>query len=203
MEVIKSYSFDQIEIISNIIKLYCPDGIDLDPCYSKGNFYKSNIIKQPIYKFDLFPQIEGCLQGDCRNLPFDDNSMKTIIYDPPFLATKGPSLNLDNASNKTVKRFGNYETENQLQQFWHDSILEFERILKPKGIIIVKIQDKVSSGKQIWSHDIITQYCTMYNLFLIDLFVLLAKNRMCPDWQVKNQKHARKFHSYFLVFRKE
>lgn len=35
-----------------------------------------------------------------------------------------------------------------------------------------------------------------------DLFILLAKNRVTADWQVKNQKNARKFHSYFWVFQK-
>ena len=35
-----------------------------------------------------------------------------------------------------------------------------------------------------------------------DLFILLAKNRLVADWQVKNQKNARKFHSYFWVFEK-
>ena len=35
-----------------------------------------------------------------------------------------------------------------------------------------------------------------------DLFILLAKNRIVADWQVKNQKNARKYHSYFWVFEK-
>jgi hypothetical protein len=35
-----------------------------------------------------------------------------------------------------------------------------------------------------------------------DLFILLAKNRIVADWQLKNQKNARKFHSYFIVFQK-
>ena len=36
-----------------------------------------------------------------------------------------------------------------------------------------------------------------------DLFILLAKSRLVADWQVKNQKNARKFHSYFWVFEKK
>ena len=35
-----------------------------------------------------------------------------------------------------------------------------------------------------------------------DLFILLAKNRLVADWQAKNQKNARKYHSYFWVFEK-
>lgn len=35
-----------------------------------------------------------------------------------------------------------------------------------------------------------------------DLFILLVKNRLVADWQIQNQKNARKFHSYFWVFEK-
>ena len=38
-EIIKTISYDQEEIIKNIIELYCPNGIELDPTYSKGVFY--------------------------------------------------------------------------------------------------------------------------------------------------------------------
>lgn len=41
--VIKSISYDQHEIIKNIISLYCSDGIELDTTYSKGLFYKKGI----------------------------------------------------------------------------------------------------------------------------------------------------------------
>ena len=41
--MIKSISFNQDEIIENIIHSYIPNGIiECDPTYSKGNFYKNN-----------------------------------------------------------------------------------------------------------------------------------------------------------------
>ena len=51
-------------------------------------------------------------------------------------------------------------------------------------------------------------HCFIYNeavnvgFYPKDLFILLAKNRLIADWQMKNQKNARKFHSYFWVFQK-
>ena len=36
----------------------------------------------------------------------------------------------------------------------------------------------------------------------LDLFILLAKARLVADWQAKNQQHARKFASFFWVFKK-
>ena len=61
---ISSISFNQNEIIGNILQLHSPNQrIDLDPTYSIGNFYK-NGIREPEYKFDIEPQVEGVLQSD-------------------------------------------------------------------------------------------------------------------------------------------
>ena len=38
--------------------------------------------------------------------------------------------------------------------------------------------------------------------YIKDLFILLAKNRIVANWQLKNQKNARKFHCYYLVLQK-
>ena len=50
--VIKSVSFDQQEILNNILKLHLPDGIekvyDCDLTISKGNFYKDGIVPMPL-----------------------------------------------------------------------------------------------------------------------------------------------------------
>ena len=81
-------------------------------------------------------------------------------------------------------------------------MIEFWRILKDKGILIFKCQDKISSGKQYLSHYFIINEAIKIGFYPKDLFILLAKNRIIADWQKKNQKNARKFHSYFLVLEK-
>lgn len=124
------------------------------------------------------------------------------MFDPPFLATKGKSLNDNNDNNKINKRFGVYPTEVELHQFYIDSLKEIYRILKNNGIFIFKCQDKVSSGKQYFSHCFIKEKAVEIGFYPKDLFILLAKNRIVADWQVKNQKNARKYHSYFWVFEK-
>jgi hypothetical protein len=124
------------------------------------------------------------------------------MFDPPFLATKGKSLEIDNNSNKINKRFGVYPDELQLHQFYIDSMEEQYRVLKENGILIFKCQDKISSSKQYVSHCFVWQEAIKIGFYPKDLFVLLAKNRIVADWQAKNQKNARKFHSYFWVFEK-
>ena len=203
MNIIKSISYDQTEIIKNILHLHVPTKIiDCDPAYSIGNFYKNTGIQEPQYKFDIIPQTKDTIQADARNLPLENESLNCIMFDPPFLATKGKSLKENNDNNKINKRFGVYPSEEELHQFYVDAMKEFYRILKPKGILIFKCQDKVSSGKQYMTHCFVWQEAIKIGFYPKDLFILLAKNRIVADWQLKNQKNARKFHSYFWVFQK-
>lgn len=200
--MIKSISYKQEEIISNILKLHCmSDQIDLDPTYGRGNFYKK-AIKEPIHRFDITPLYDYVLPYDSTNLPFENSYLNTIIFDPPFLATKGKSLKENKNNNIINKRFTVYPTEKELHNYYYKSLLEFERILKYKGILIFKCQDKVSSGTQYMSHLFIMNKAIETGFYIKDFFILLAKNRLVAQWQLKNQKHVRKFHSYFLVLQK-
>lgn len=202
-ELVKSISYDQTEIINNILFLHVPNHkIDVDITYSTGMFYKDGIVKQPDLKFDINPQADDVVRADSRNLPLQDSSLDCIMFDPPFLATTGKSLSENKNNNIINKRFGVYPSEIELHQFYVDTLKECYRVLRQDGILIFKCQDKISSGKQYMSHVFIVNEAEKIGYYTKDLFILLAKNRIVADWQVKNQKNARKFHSYFIVFQK-
>ena len=201
VDVIKSIGYAQDEMIQDILQLHVPQGfIDCDCTYSKGMFYKSGLVKEPIYKFDLYPQDASVVQADSRNLPLEDDSISCMMFDPPFLATKGKSLTEDSANNAINKRFGVYPSEIELHQFYKDTLIEAKRVLKPKGILIFKCQDKVSNSKQYMTHVFVHNIAVEVGFYPKDLFILLAKARIVADWQARNQKNARKYHSYFWVF---
>ena len=80
-EIVRSVSDSNTEIIRWIMALYCPNGFDLDPTYSCGNFYKS--IKEPKFKMDLCE--DGVLKADATELPIKDNTLNSIMFDPPFV----------------------------------------------------------------------------------------------------------------------
>lgn len=200
--MIKSISYDQNQIIRDILQIHVPEHqIDCDPTFSKGNFYKNSGVKTPTYIYDINPISDMVKYGDCRQLPLGNDCLNCIMFDPPFLATTGKSL-LNDKGNVINKRFGVYPNEKELHKFYVDSMKEFYRILKNKGILIFKCQDKVSSGKQYMSHVFIMNKAIEIGFYPKDLFILLAKNRIVADWQLANQKNARKFHSYFWVFQK-
>lgn len=172
--------------------MYLKEKIDCDLTYSIGNFYKNSGIESPKYKFDINPQVNGVLYADSRNIPLKDSTINCIMFDPPFLATTGKSLVEDKNNNKINKRFGVYPSETELHQFYIDSLKEVYRILTNNGILIFKCQDKISSGKQYMSHCFIYNEAVKIGFYPKDLFILLSKNRLVADWQLKNQKKCKK-----------
>lgn len=198
-DIIKSISYDQDELLQWIIRLYVDEGrFDLDPTFSTGGFYRK--IPQPKLCYDLVPQRDNVVQADCRKLPLQSGSIRSIIIDPPFLATTGKSL-AGNTGNIINRRFSVARSERELAALYEATIMEANRVLCPGGILVFKCQDKVSSGKQYMMHCNVYQWAILQGFEVLDLFILLARSRLVANWQ-RNQKHARKYHCYFWVFRK-
>ena len=201
-DVIKSIGFDEGEILRNIMELHCPHGIELDPCFSIGRFYKEFGIKKPKYKYDLNPQAHGVIQSSAENLPIQSNSIKSIMFDPPFLASSGPSQdNPVDGVNIICSRFSAFPSIKKLWEWYIECLKEFDRILVDNGVLLFKCQDTVSSQKNYFSHCFIMNEAVKIGFYPKDLFILLAKVRIIGGTH-KNQQHARKFHSYYLGIHK-
>lgn len=90
---------------------------------------------------------------------------------------------------------------------WHAAVTdlyfkagaEARRVLRDHGVMIVKCQDEVSANRQWLTHvEIINHYETL-GFYIKDLFVVVRNNKAGIS-RLKKQIHARKNHSYFLVF---
>jgi len=68
-----------------------------------------------------------------------------------------------------------------------------------KGVLIVKCQDQVSANIQRLTHVDIINYAMEMAFYCKDLFVLVRANAPAVS-RILKQNHARKKHSYFLVF---
>lgn len=189
------YSSDK-EIIGAILKLHVKaERFELDPTFSLGKFYKG--LAEPEKKLDLCPQRRDVQQGDCKHLNFPDDSINSICFDPPFLA----GYTTGNVSGIIGKRFQGFRYMKDVWDFYRESLKELHRILKPGGKIAFKCQDTVSSGKQFFSHCFIMAEAEKIGFIVEDLFISVAKSRLIGH-NHKKQKHARKFHSYWIVFKK-
>ena len=87
----------------------------------------------------------------------------------------------------------------ELEKHYIGTLKEAYRILKNKGILIFKCQDFTDS-KTTLTHCFVNKWANQIGFYSKDLFILLSKGAIAN----KNltQRHARKYHSYFFVFRK-
>jgi len=197
-DVIFSLSFDERKIIQAIIELYNNgEPFDVDPTYSQGRFWQG--LPQPLQKFDLYPQTADTRQANSHCLPLEDESVGSVMFDPPFVIK---NVKRDNAKlGKIEKRFFGYPTMLDLHMHYTESLQEFFRILRPGGIVAFKCQDTTTGGINYPIHGDVLYYARSCGFAFEDIFILGNKQIMLAP-NLANQKHARKSHCYFLVFRK-
>ena len=190
--VIRTTYTDEREMLNDILWLYNNGkGVSLDPCYSVGRFWQG--LPQPELKFDIAPQVEGVNQASCDNLPIQDNSVNSIMFDPPFVIGVGESAN-----GIITNRFSGFKNLDELKSLYINSLKEFYRILIDKGLLIFKCQDTVTSSKQFLTHVFIVNEAERLGYYVKDLFILVRDSAIVdPKWGA--QQHARKTHSYYVV----
>lgn len=198
---VRSVYESNFDVIKNIMGLYNIEQFDLDCTYSKGNFWKG--LPTPINKSDLYPVNDTIIQASSENLPFGDNSMKSIMYDPPFVIAGKTFKDNKEGSSIIAKRFWGYSTYDELKNNYYNSLLELYRVCDEGGHVVFKCQDTVSGGKNHFTHVMVMNMAMEIGFYPRDLFILLAKmriNSFGTKWS--KQEHARKYHSYFWVFEK-
>lgn len=195
MPVIKSVYDNQIDIIKAIMKLNNLARFDIDVTYGNGQFYKE--IPKPVYCFDIDDSLPDVMNYASDNLPFDDSTLGSMMFDPPFL-TYVRAARDGNGEMVMAKRFSGYWKYSELEDHYRKTIIEAARVIHHKGIMVMKCQDIIHNHKMHCTHANIIDWAKEH-FRLKDLFVLTAKHRMPSPNRKGVQKHARVFHSYFLV----
>ena len=178
-----------------------------DVTYGTGIFWK-NI---PKAAYQLFPS-DLKTGVDCTSLPYEDQSFDCVVLDPPYME------GLFRRAKNQLAGAGNYDAFRRTYSNgkstangpkYHAAVLdlyfragrEAARVLKTGGVLIVKCQDEVSANLQRLTHVEIIEEFRTYGFFAKDLFILVRSNRPAVSRMLR-QEHARKNHSYFLVFLK-
>lgn len=194
--IIKSISEDQNEILANILHLYVTkDCFDCDLTTSKGVFYKHGIAK-PQHLYDKFPQMEDVKNLEqAKELP--DEIFDSIVVDLPFIINESKTA----SKGLIEKRFTAFKNQDELYQANNEMLELSYRLLKKNGVLVMKTMDFCHSSKQYWMGHYVQNKAQELGFKLDDFFILTAKHRMLSK-EVK-QRHARKYHSYFLVLIKK
>ena len=200
--IFSAYQCMNDEIFPHILQLYVPGGsLVADVTYGKGVFWKT----VPKGAYDL--RASDLRTGvDCRKLPYGDGLLDCVVFDPPYMHTPGGTAHQNHQNFEAY--YYNNSTENGTKKY-HEAVLdlyfsgarEARRVLRPEGIYIVKCQDEVCANQQRLTHVEIINELSDTGFIIEDLFVVVRMNRPGVS-RILRQVHARKNHSYFLVFRK-
>ena len=186
------------EVFLDILRLYVTEGSAIaDLTWGRGNFWVG--IDRSKYKLVRLDKYAPCdVKADFRAVPLADESQDAVAFDPPYVTHMGfkkRSKENPNGSNQK-SAFGLDENgpknEREIDALYAAGTAEARRILKRGGILILKTMDT-----QRWRH---IELANLPGFKLIDLLVVVTKGK--PPSKPYAQKHARKNHSYFMVFRK-
>jgi len=224
--VLSCYQESNNAIFPHILKLFVSEGSTIADCtYGKGVFWKDvDQSKYECFFSDLKKKgIPEIVKGgvDSRRLPYGKDSLDALVFDPPYMHTPGGTAH-NGHQNFEQYYANNAEIDEQVaKQIWeetngsppkyHEAVLdlyfrsarEAYRVLKAEGIYIVKCQDEVCANRNRFTHVEIMYELSKYGFNCVDLFVVMRNSKPGVSRLKNSQVHARKNHSYFLVFRKK
>lgn len=194
--VIKSVQNSDRDILLSIKTMYLNgENFDLDPCFSVGKFYED--LEIPKCKLDKDPKVDGVIKNDIMlGIPMESSSINSIVFDPPFMFGKHGKTD----ENIMTKRFTMFDTWEDLENMYKKSLSEFYRILKKGGIVAFKCQDYTDS-KTTLTHCFVHNWAIDIGFKSEDLFIMVFKGGRIWNSNLV-QRHARKYHSYWFVFKK-
>jgi hypothetical protein len=189
------------EVFPQVLSLYVRLGSTVaDVTYGKGVFWRR--IPKDAYNVLASDIAAGV---DCRHLPYGDASIDCVVFDPPYMHTPGGTAHADH------QNYEEYYRNNQAisDKKYHEAVLDLYfsagreawRVLKAGGTYIVKCQDEVCANRQRLSHIEIINELGAYGFVAEDLFVVVRPGKPGVS-RLLRQAHARKNHSYFVVFLK-
>ena len=198
-------------VFRQILELHVePGSLVADVTYGEGAFWRD----VPAGAYDL--RATDLKTGvDCRDLPYEDGSVDCVVFDPPYIEGLHRTSTEQLAGTGTFSPFRSRYSNGKAGEgvrgtaaSYHGAVLslyleaavEAHRVLRNHGMYIVKCQDEVSANRQWWTHVEIMN-ALEDRFYCKDLFVVVRTNKPTVAGLVK-QVHARKNHSYFLVFMK-
>lgn len=210
------------DVFPRILDLHVSTGaVVADVTYGKGVFWKNvapnsyRVLASDVKmkrNVVLPPGVTSMGNLDCTHLPYGNESIDCVVLDPPYMEGlyRRESGHMAGSGSHAAFR-SNYSdgSETAGGPKWHAAVvnlyvkggIEAYRVLKKSGVLIVKCQDEVSANKQRLTHvEIISAYESI-GFYTKDLFVLVRNNHPGVS-RILKQVHARKNHSYYLVFEK-
>lgn len=197
--IFSSYKGTNDEVFPFVISLYVKPGSTVaDVTYGKGVFWR----KVPKGIYNVLPS-DIVNSVDCRDLPYKNSSINCVVFDPPYMHTPGGTAHVNHQNYEGYYKNNRASSDKK----YHEAVLDLYfaaareawRVLEEGGIYIVKCQDEVCANQQRLTHVELINELQRYGFVAEDLFVITRNGKPGVSYLL-TQAHARKNHSYFIVF---
>lgn len=195
-----SWADNNSTAFARLVDLYLRPGMTVaDPTFGKGVFWKEVDVGQ----FDLLATDLATDGVDARALPYEDESLDALVFDPPYRYVERRTVagHTDEQYRLSESlRFEQRPGVDGVLDLYERGIAEAARVVKLGGFVFIKCQDTAGDGKQYWIHLSVMEFCEKAGLTPVDLMVVVTASPPPTRWKV--QRSLRKAHSYFVVARK-
>lgn len=189
------------EGFARIVALYARPGQTIvDVTYGHGRFWRH--IDRDAYDARCTDLTAGI---DLRATGYPNDFADMWVLDPPYRykptrnkpqdATPGHGR-VDGLYNLTTDLTNNAA----VRALYVAGFTEAHRCLRHGGFLVVKCQDSSQDGKQVWMHCDLIDDASALGFACRELSIVATAATTKSRWP--RQRHLRKAHSYFLVFRK-
>jgi hypothetical protein len=192
------------EVLQTMLDFYAwPTARVLDVTANRRRMWKGVVHSGEILFGDIDPEMEPDIICDFRDVPMQSASVDVIVFDPPHLPVAAASAASDQ---DFVGRYGlaqSFKADN-IAEYFPPFLTEAARLLRPEGLVFVKLKDFVHNHKYQWMlAAFINAVEAQDGLTACDLIVKRdpsAGNMMSGRWQKAH--HARNAHCWWIVVRK-
>ena len=198
------YIGDDAELIPLVLDLHRAGPLVLDATWGHGGFWRTTNPDAPnsrelialdrrMATGEISPAGSASfVAGDFTRLPFRDGIFNAILFDPPFLTRGG-----DQALMK--RRYGSFDTYEDLIAAITRARDEFHRVLRIDGVIVFKIQDFPEGRIRKWSHIDAANIWT--KVFRLDDLIVKVATTNLRTTAIRQQQRSKSAHTFFMVFR--
>jgi hypothetical protein len=166
------------------------DGLTLDMTYGSGTWWK-------LWRPDRMVAIGRDLTADFTALPFPVAMFDAVAFDPPYKLVGTAALGHFDV------RYGldrGYVSRQDRHATIRAGISEAVRVLRPRGVLLVKCMAQVCSGAKRWQDREFADHAETCGCRLVDRLWNLGGSR--PQPHGRRQVHSHGEPSVLLVFRR-
>ena len=194
-----------LETVARLLTLHRAGHEILDVTFGNGRFWATHTeqsIGRDIVGLDLRMGDEltgrrdltrAQVKGTWESLPFQRHSFDVVVCDPPFTARGGLKWIHE-------QRYTSNQSYRALIVSLERAALEFARVLRPDGLVLIKLMDITEGRRRRFAHIDVTN--AWDPSFRLDDILIKVAPQAAESSTWKHQSRTRASHSYFMLFRR-